>query len=206
MGWRDINLNRRKPQLRVAVVPREEGQDEASAVLRKAAGSALSCLEAQAAALGQGGPPHDLLEFVAGYLAGYARHQALRHGVEAEAMMPDLMQDLASEAGGRLAGALRSLSFSPRSGGAGTQRSALRASPALADAGYLAGHLESVCGTRKLLAALQQSRAAPNGLAAFLTACDVAADRMQTHQPTMSLRFDTSERAIITGALTPLLA
>lgn len=206
MGWRDINLNRRKPQMRFAVVPRAEGQDHASAVLRKAAELALSAAAAQAEAFGPGGPQQKLHAVVAGYLAGYARHQGLRHGVDAEEVMPALIEALAAEAGGSLAATLRNLSFSPRAGNAGTSRAALRADPPLADAGYLVGHLDSVCGTRRLLAALQESRAAPDGLAAFLTACDLAADRMQTHQPTMSLRFDTGERAIIAAALSGLLA
>lgn len=119
--------------------------------------------------------------------------------------MPSLIEALATQADGGLAGALRSLSFSPCTGSTGASRTALRADPALSDAGYLAGHLDSVCGARKLLAALPVSLTAPDGLGAFLTACDVAADRMQTHQPTMSLRFEPAERAIIRAALAPLL-
>ena len=60
----------------------------------------------------------------------------------------------------------------------------------LADAGYLVGHLESLCGTRRLL----DTR---GSVEAYLTACDHAADRLQTHHPTAVLRFDPAERAIV---------
>jgi hypothetical protein len=68
MGWRDINMSRRKPPMRLAVIPMEEGQDASDAVLRKAARTALHAL-AQAPVIDP-----DLQAFAAGYLAGFARH------------------------------------------------------------------------------------------------------------------------------------
>ena len=38
-------------------------------------------------------------------------------------------------------------------------------------------------------------------VSAYLTACDQAADRVQTHHPTAVLRFDTAERAVLRAAL-----
>ena len=40
MGWRDINMNRRKPRLDVAVVPMGEGEDREAAVLHSDGGAA----------------------------------------------------------------------------------------------------------------------------------------------------------------------
>ena len=76
----------------------------------------------------------------------------------------------------------------------------LRAEEAIADAGYLAGHLASLCGSERLLGSGLKLLAAGD-IGAFLTACDIAADRLQTHQPTMALRFDEDERAILRQAL-----
>jgi hypothetical protein len=76
----------------------------------------------------------------------------------------------------------------------------LRAAGGLADAGYLVGHLASLCGSERLLGQSLTLLAAGD-TDAFLTACDVAADRLQTHQPTMALRFDADERAILRRAL-----
>ena len=67
-------MNRRKPQLRVAVIPVEEGEELAQAVLRKAAAAAVSALSQCAALEGS------LSAFAAGYLAGFARQLALKHG------------------------------------------------------------------------------------------------------------------------------
>ena len=188
-------MNRRKPQMRVAVVPLEEGEELAQAVLRKAAAAAASAL---GQVQGLGG---DLLPFAAGYLAGFARHQALKHGVDAEQdALDSLLPLLLREAPFQLEQALRDLRFSQRPGAAARAR--CRAAPGLADAGYIVGHLESLCGTRRLLkTAVEQ--AAAGDVDAFLTACDVAADRMQTHQPTMSLRLDPAERALLREAFAP---
>lgn len=193
MGWRDINMNRRKPPLRLAVVPVEEGEDQRSAVLRKAARNALvTGADLQAV-------PPGLLPFAAGYLAGFARHQALKHDVDAEAdSMEDLSAALSAEAPAEIAGALASLQFSPRTDA--ISRAALRAEPGQADAGYLVGHLASLCGSEKLLS-VTLAHLAKGDVESFLTACDAAADRLQTHQPTMALRFSVEERAILREAL-----
>lgn len=180
-------MNRRKPRLDVAVVPVAEGEDRAAAVLRKAVTAAL------AARAGQPGADQ---RFAAGYLAGYARHQGLKHGVDAEADGgAALLAALAAQAPEDLRDGLAALRLATRH--RATARTALGASDGLADAGYLVGHLESLCGTRRLL---DTSR----GVAAYLTRCDHAADRMQTHQPTAVLRFDPVERAIVEAALASL--
>lgn len=187
-------MNRRKPAVRHAVVPVAEGQGRTDAVLRKAAESARQAAEAQ----GAGGVPGQLLPFVAGYLAGYGRQQALRHGVDAEqeGTFPDV---LAAEAPPGLAEAVQALGFAPRQPGQ-SRRAALAAAGDLADAGYLGGHLDSMCETRRLIRAAVESLAAPHAAEAFLMAADIAADPMQTRQPTLSLRFETSEREIVRRA------
>jgi hypothetical protein len=195
MGWRDINMSRRKPPLRLAVIPMEEGQDAREAVLRKAARTALHAL-GQAPVIAP-----DLKAFIAGYLAGLARHQALKHGVDAEAgLMEALRAALIADAPPAIGQALDVLQFAPRSGALQSSRASLRAEQGLADAGYLAGHLASLCGSDKLLGHCL-AQLAQGDIEAFLTACDSAADRMQTHQPTMALRFDRGERAILREAL-----
>ncbi|WP_421694218.1 hypothetical protein [Aestuariivirga sp.] len=186
-------MNRRKPRVQVAVVPREEGQDHAGAVLRKAARTALSTLDAQ----WKGGGDSAYLSFIAGYLAGLARHQALKHGVDAEdTPLEELLQELRDLSPKLLHAALSELRFSPRHGSA-PARAKLAAQDAFADAGYLVGHLESLCGTQRLLPASSDA-------AAYLTRCDTAADRMQTHHPTASLRFDAGEREIVSKAVAAL--
>jgi hypothetical protein len=184
MGWRDINMNRRKPRIDVAVVPMSAGEDREAAVLRKVVAAALASLREQGAAEQR---------FTAGYLAGYARHQALKHGVDAEGDGGvALMAALAAQA----PGAVQGLQLVPRK--LRSSRAALAAADDMADAGYLVGHLESLCGTRKLL----NTR---GDVTAYLTACDHAADRLQTHHPTAVLRFDTVERAIVERALSRLV-
>ncbi len=188
MGWRDINMSRRKPPLRLAAVPREDGEDLAAAVLRKAARAALAAQAQQ-----PGNAPD---AFTAGYLAGYARHQALKHGLdpeEGERPLEALLAELKAVAPASLA-----LRFSPRKGA--QMRSGLAATPPLADAGYLVGHLESLCGTTRLLGLAPPAGCGPDAIAAYLTHCDHAADRLQTHQPTASLRFDAGEREILRAA------
>jgi hypothetical protein len=199
MGWRDINMSRRRPPMRHAVIAVEEGQDERQAVLRKACRAALPML-AQLPSVDPGFEP-----FVAGYLAGFARHQALKHGCDAERdedgpPMQELLAELAGQVPPPIRDEVASLRFSPRTGACPSPRAQLGAEQGLADAGYLVGHLESLCRTEKLLAAAHGLL--PVGkVEAFLTACDVAADPMQTHQPTMSLRFDLEEREILRQAL-----
>jgi hypothetical protein len=194
MGWRDINMNRRKPPVRLAVIPVEEGQDAREAVLRKASLAALSGLsEIPAIAPGQA-------SFVAGYLAGFARHQALKHGVDAEKDMRHLCTVLCHAAPATLAEDIAALRFSPRKNAHRSSRTMLCAESRIADAGYLVGHLASLCGSERLLgSALKLIEAGDTE--GFLTACDHAADRLQTHQPTMALRFDAEERAILRAAL-----
>jgi len=194
MGWRDINMNRRKPPARLAVVLVEEGQDAREAVLRKA------CLIALSTLADSSGIAPSLAAFVAGYLAGFARHQALKHGVDAEKDMLSLCAVLGPDAPAALAEEIAALRFSPRTGSLRTSRAMLRAENGIADAGYLAGHLASLCGADRLLGSAVKLLAAGK-IEDFLTACDVAADRLQTHQPTMALRFDVDERAILRQAL-----
>jgi hypothetical protein len=194
MGWRDINMNRRKPPVRLAVIPMEEGQDANQAVLRKASLAALSGLSEISAIAPTQAP------FVAGYLAGFARHQAMKHGVDAEKDMPHLCQVLGQDAPATLAEEIAGLRFSPRDGALRSSRAMLRAEGGLADAGYLVGHLASLCGSERLLGSVLNLLASGD-IEAFLTACDHAADRLQTHQPTMALRFDTEERAILRADL-----
>ena len=176
-------MNRRKPRIDVAVVPMAEGEDRNAAVLRKAVTAALARVAEQPAAD---------KAFTAGYLAGFARHQALKHGVDAEAGGGvALVAALAAQA----PDAVQALRLVPRK--VPSSRAALGAADALADAGYLVGHLESLCGTRRLLAT-------GGDVEAYLTFCDQAADRLQTHHPTDVLRLDPAERAVVRAALVRL--
>ena len=201
MGWRDINMNRRKPRQSFAVVPVEGDLDERAAVLRKAARSAVAAAVSQGAGHGETLRQPDLLPFAAGYLAGFARHQALKHGVDAEEDMAGLVAMLHAAAPAGLQPAVAGLAFSPRTTLSGRAR--LGAAGSLADAGYLTGHLESLCGSGKLLEIADAVWGKPDAAARYLLACDTAADRMQTHQPTASLRFDQAERAMIGTAFSP---
>ncbi len=187
-------MNRRKPVVRHAVVPVAEGQGITDAVLLKAAASARLAAEAQGAAR----VPDRLLPFVAGYLAGYARQQALRHGIDAEQERA-FLDVLAAEAPPELSVALQALRFSPRQPGQ-SRRAALAAAGVCADAGYLGGHLDAMCETRRLIRAAVESLESRDPAEAFLMAADIAADPMQTRQPTLSLRFDASEREIVRRA------
>jgi len=187
-------MNRRKPAVRHAVIPVAEGQGREEAVLRKAASLAHAAAEAQGARLA----PLRLLPFVAGYLAGYARQQALKHGVDAEREAA-FLDALAADAPPELADAVQALRFSARPPGQ-SRRAALALLDGLSDVGYLAGHLDAMCETRRLIRAAVESLAAADPAGAFLTASDIAADPMQTRQPTLSLRFDMSEREIVRRA------
>jgi hypothetical protein len=187
MGWRDINMNRRKPRLDVAVVPMAPGEDRDAAVLRKAAAAALASVAAQDAADAR---------FTAGYLAGFARHQALKHGLDAEADGgAALLAALMTQAPDAMRDAVAGLGLAPRP--ARSPRAALGAADAVADAGYLVGHLAALCGARRLLFT-------GGDVQAYLTLCDQAADRMQTHHPTAVLRLDPAERAGVAQALASL--
>lgn len=187
MGWREINMNRSKPRRDVAVVPMAAGEDRGAAVLRKAVAAALAAVAEQGAADAA---------FAAGYLAGFARREAQKHGLDAEADGgAALLAELGAQAPDGLKHAVQALQLAPRT--VPSSRAALAAADALADAGYLVGHLESLCGTKRLLAA-------GGGAEAYLTLCDHAADRLQTHQPTHVLRLDPAERAVVRAALVRL--
>ena len=192
-------MNRRKPPVRHAVIPVAEGQGREDAVLRKAATSALTAAEAQGAGLA----PAPLLPFLAGYVAGFARQLALRHGVDAEqegeSPLRALLDVLAADAAPHLAEAIRNVRFSARQPGQ-SRRAALAAAGDLADAGYLGGHLDAICETRRLIRAAVDSLGGAHPAEALLNASDIAADPMQTRQPTLSLRFDASEREIVRRA------
>ena len=74
------------------------------------------------------------------------------------------------------------------------------------DAGRLVGRLEARCGTRKLLGLghHRMHSGQPGAGVDYITDCDVAADPMQTRCPTLSLRFDQNERAVILKAFEDL--
>lgn len=185
-------MNRRKPPTRLAFIPVEPGMDRRQAVLRKAAQDAL---------LDVPRIPPTLLPFAAGFLAGAARQEALRHGVDAEEegadSMAPLLEDLRALAPEAVAQHVVELRLLPR---AGPSRASLRAEPGLADAGYLAGHLAALCRAPKLFGMALEALGRKD-VEAFFAACDQAADRLQTHQPTMALRFDSGEREMLRAAL-----
>lgn len=186
-------MNRRKPRIDVAVVPIEHGQDAESAVLRKACRAAIASLPRPHQPV-----PAGRAAFAAGYLAGFARHQALKHGVDVERDAAEALRAaLAAEAPEWLVAALRELAFLSRSA---PGRTVLRAVDPLADAGYLIGHLEALCGTRKLFAMALELDGGTAAIEAYLTACDTAADRLQTHHPTAAIRLDPAERATLVSA------
>jgi hypothetical protein len=209
MGWRDINMNRRRPPLRLAVVPVEPGADRRASVLRKAAGQAVAAMAEQA-----GEAPPALHPFLAGYLAGYARLAAMKHDVDCEEAGERSMDALLTAIGGQLPSVpkvdVNGLRFVSRNGPLARPRAALAATmagaDALADAGYLVGHLEAMCGTRKLVRkAIERSRESILDAGAdYLTDCDVAADPMQTRNPMTSIRFTLAERAVIREAFASL--
>ena len=194
-------MNRRRPPLRLAVVPVTEGEERAAAVRRKAALAARAVVDAQQGRAA--GMPDVFRFFAAGYLAGLARHQALKHGVDAETDVPPMqamLRELAAASPPYLVDIAGALAFRPCV--TPSSRAALCAAESSADAGYLAGHLDSLCGTAKLRAAALAAADADG----FLTACDIAADPMQTRQPTLSLRFDAAERARVRRGFASLRA
>ena len=210
MGWRDINMNRSRPLPNYAVVPAIAGVDRGVAVLRKAAASATRAAAAQLGEAPLAGSA-ELKAFVAGYLLGFARYAALQDGVDCEAAgSGGSLADLARELAGAIPPAWRidmqEIGVSPRPTSNPAPRARLRLelrnAPAICDAGYLVGHLEALCGARKLLALARDrlQQAGADAGAAYLTDCDVAADPMQTRSPTLSLRFDADERQVIAAA------
>ncbi|WP_373505753.1 hypothetical protein [Aestuariivirga sp.] len=199
-------MNRRKPPLRLAVVPLVPGADKRTAVLRKAAGMAVDALTDQV----DGMLPDGFAPFVAGYALGFARHVAMKHDVDCEGGDgPHTMDELAAEIAPLLSSgigiAMRGISFSRREVSGDAQRARLRLGAAgaegLADAGYLVGHLEALCGSRMLVRkAIGRMQKDDEGARAFVTDCDFAADKMQSHLPTTSLRFTAAERTVILEA------
>lgn len=171
MGWRDINMSRRRPQPRRTFVDAEPGVDRAQAVIARAR-SLAAAAAAEQLGEGQGSDPPGFAALVAGYGAGFACQMASR----------DNVHDVTEEA----------LALHD------AETPAFRA-------GQLIGRQEALCETRKLLR-LARVRLAAGGAeagAAFLTDCDIAADPMQTRNPTAVLRFTREERAIILSAFRP---
>jgi hypothetical protein len=199
-------MNRRKPQPRYAVLPVGPGEDLNAAVLRKSAAQALASLQEQTAnlALSRSTP------FVAGYVLGYARQAGLKHGVDCEdGAMTELVAEIARQLPASSDIDLPSIEFSFRDQSNHTLRSRIffPVQGALAEAGYLVGQLEALCGINKLLrtALLRLNEQDRTSGLSFITDCDVAADPMQTRMPTASLRFDADERAIILKAFTEIM-
>ena len=176
-------MNRRKPPLRLAAVAMAPGEDRQTAVLRKAASSALEVLKAQLLPDMDVSAMHWFSPFLAGYLMGYARQMALKHGIDCE---DGALGVLAAELG-RQAASLPGFGIS-------------RIQTPGGEAGCLVGRLEALCGTRHLVGQVSvracRSDEEDAGIA-FLTDCDNAADPMQSRAPTMSLRFNSQERAAI---------
>ncbi len=114
----------------------------------------------------------DLGALAAGYLAGFA---AARGG-----MAPDAAQEVLQKARSE---------FQPRTAG-------------LFNAGALIGRHEAQCETRRLLGLAASCLAGEASVEQVLTACDNAADRLQTHNPTQNFRFTAQERAIVLEGLT----
>lgn len=209
MGWRDINMNRRKPPLQLAAIPMAPGEDRTAAVLRHVVSRACEVLLAQREHLSA--DEQRFHPFIAGYLMGYARQLALAHGVECEAgggtsILKALATEIDRQIGGKVMLNVSDLRFVPREAVEAGMRTALCATPMIADAGYLAGHLEALCGSRKLVsrAILRAMHGQPDAGQAYLTDCDIAADPMQTRAPTLSLRFTERERDVVRAAFAHL--
>jgi hypothetical protein len=188
MGWREINMNRRKPQTQFAAIAVAPGEDRRTAVLRKAAAQALDALREQLPALEEESQSK-LAPFLAGYLLGYARQIASKHDLTGDEIGNELMA--AFERHEASPGGIR-ISVIPVSGIASDERP---------DAGRLVGRLEALCDTRHLVRALLRCLANANAAENFITACDTAAGPMQSRAPTMNLRFTRTERAIVTAGL-----
>lgn len=188
MGWREINMNRRRPQPSFSAIPVEPGGDRTRAVMRKAAAAAV-----RNATLQMDGIPDDtpFKAFVASYLLGYAIHVTAKNGVDCKAITGDAgMADLARE----IAEAI------PAAWGIDMRDVGLpgRNSP-MFEAGSLVGRLEARCACAMLLgrARARMQQTGGNAGLAFLTDCDNAADPMLSRLPTMRLRFEGRERDVI---------
>lgn len=180
MGWREINMNRRKPPLRLAVIAMAPGEDRRAAVLRKAASQALEALQAQLPLALDDDATQRFSPFLGGYLMGYARQAALKHDI--------VCDDAASEFAAEF-----ERQTDPMPGlqliGNGVD--------ARYGAGILVGRLEALCATRHLVGEAVRCWKNAEAALAFLTACDNAAAPMQSRAPTQSLRFTRQERAVI---------
>lgn len=211
MGWREINMNRRKPPLKLAAIARQPGEDFASAVLRKVAASAIAALTGQLRGSTAPVGATRLSCFLAGYMLGHARQSALAHGVDCEKaggqLLPRLAAEIARQAPATLHFDAEGLVLAPRAFSEHLPRSRIHLSNGdmaqVHDAGYLVGHLEALCKSDHLMRmALQRlEQQGPDASAAFLTDCDNAADPMQTRAPTMDLRFTREEREIVRKGL-----
>ena len=73
---------------------------------------------------------------------------------------------------------------------------------ALFETGALIGRHEAQCGTRRLLGLAASCLAGEASPEQVLTACDNAADRLQTHNPTQNFRFTAEERQAVLDGLT----
>jgi hypothetical protein len=190
MGWKDINMMRRRPLPVYAVTPAEPGLDPRRAALRKSAALAQAALDQQLAEAAPGDEVQSALRpFISGYLAGFARQSASKLGIDSTAESDgDLAEEFATLTPPGVADAMR------------VQNDA-GAFP-LQAAGHLVGGLEARCGSRKLVrrAIERLVETGPGAANRFLTDCDIAADPMQTRAPTMPLRFNAEERAIVLEA------
>lgn len=210
MGWKDINMNRRRPQVRHTFIPVEPGLDLQMAVRRKAVGLAVAAFAEQVSpdGLARFADP-ELKGFALGYLAGFSSVRAMRDAANPDdPYAEENARALTAEIFRQIRDVLRieaeNVSFTVR----GESRTAIRAplvftvpgAGAMADAGYLVGHLEGVCNSRKLVRQMLARRGHMGAGMAFLTDCDIAADPMQTRQPMMLLRFTPQERALILDA------
>lgn len=200
MGWREINMNRRKPQMRLAVVPVAEGESRDQAIIRKVAREAEEALALQSEAR----HTPAMAALLGGFALGFARQRALKLGLDCEAsedVLARLATAIPSAAG---------LAFNERQplpAGVRSRLASISAFGACADAGYLMGHLEAICGTRKLAGLVLRRIAEDPATAAqrIITDCDIAADPLQSHQPTLSTRFTPPERAIVAGGINELV-
>jgi hypothetical protein len=180
MGWRDINMNRRKPPLRLAAIAMAPGEDRRAAVLRKSASQALETLSPQLPLDSDETAKRQFSPFIGGYVLGYARQVALKHGISLDDGVDELAAALERQIAPMAGLQLISNGTDPRW-----------------DAGLLVGRLEALCATRHLVSEAILCWKRADAASAFLTACDNAADPMQSRAPTQSLRFTREERGVI---------
>jgi hypothetical protein len=73
-------------------------------------------------------------------------------------------------------------------------------------AGVLLGRHEAQCGTAHLLELALDCAAGHTEPDDLITACDTAADRLQSHEPQRNFRFTAEERALLRETLKPVIA